>query len=60
MTIYSKDFDDFTMRTDTKVAKYVTVLRYGAGPNMPNAPLRKKKYELFWKVISEHCIQAMM
>lgn len=28
-------------------------LGHGAGPHMRNAPLRKKKYKLFWKVISE-------
>ena len=29
-------------------------LGHGAVPHARNAPLRKKKYKLFWKVISEH------
>ena len=29
-------------------------LGYGAAPHERNVPLRKKKYKLFWKVISEH------
>ena len=65
--LFRTDFGDFKMITDTKVhvAICVTVnaeswLRYGAGPHMTNAPLREKKCELFWKVTSAHCIQAMM
>ena len=67
--LFRTDFDDFKMRlrTDTKVHVAISVtvnaeswLRYGTGPHMPNALLRVKKCELFWKVISAHCIQAMM